>query len=125
MSLRSQLWNLRTVVTRNKMLAPVGEAALKSYSWLHRVNPRQLSKDVVQNATYLNAGCGKKPREGFVNLDYTWQPGVDLVWDLGRKLPFKENSLKGVYTEHCMEHLPFQMVTGHVIREFYRVLEPG
>ncbi len=125
MSLRSQIWNLRTIVTRNKVLAPLGESALNAISWLHRINPLQLSKESVRHATYLNAGCGKKPREGFVNLDYNWQPGIELIWDLGRTLPFQENSLRGIYTEHCMEHLPFGMVTSHVLPEFYRVLAPG
>jgi len=39
--------------------------------------------------------------------------GVDLLWDLNWRLPFPDGVLKGIYTEHCMEHLPFELVTGH------------
>jgi predicted SAM-dependent methyltransferase len=79
----------------------------------------------LSKARYLNVGCGKKARPDFVNLDYTWQPGVDLLWDLNWRLPFHDGVLKGIYTEHCMEHLPFELVTGHILGEFQRVLAPG
>ncbi|WP_395747004.1 class I SAM-dependent methyltransferase [Prosthecobacter sp.] len=85
----------------------------------------QTSAPHIRNATYLNVGCGKRAREGFVNLDYTWQPGVNLLWDLYWRLPFADGTLRGIYTEHCLEHLPFTLVTGHILREFHRTLAPG
>jgi len=87
-----------------------------------RYNPVQTSSPVIRNAKYLNAGCGKRARNGFINLDYTWQPGVNLLWDLRWRLAFPDGSLKGIYTEHCLEHLPLDVVTKHVLPEFQRVL---
>jgi predicted SAM-dependent methyltransferase len=125
MNWRASVWETRTLVTRSRLLAPAGLAALKVLSWTLRHNPLQLIKPSVRNGTYLNAGCGKRPRQGFVNLDFIWQPGVDLLWDLNWRLPFADKSLMGIYSEHCLEHLPFDLVTGHVLREFLRVLQPG
>ncbi|OAI50976.1 hypothetical protein AYO44_05300 [Planctomycetaceae bacterium SCGC AG-212-F19] len=58
-------------------------------------------------------------------MDFTWQPGVDLLWDLSWRLPFPDQSLLGIYTEHCLEHLPLRVVVDHVLAEFLRVLKPG
>lgn len=124
MSYKSRLWEARTIITRSPRFAPLGNASLRLLSWILRHNPMQRYSS-VRKARYLNAGCGKKARPGFINLDYMWQPGVDLLWDLNWRLPFPDSSLKGIYTEHCIEHLPIKLVTGHILREFYRVLEPG
>jgi predicted SAM-dependent methyltransferase len=125
MSLRSHVWNARTLITRSHIFAPVGNVALRALSWALRRNPIQRHRRRVREATYLNAGCGKKARSGYINLDHTWQPGVDLVWDLKWRLPFRDGSLKGIYTEHCLEHLPFRLVVDHVLTEFHRILVPG
>ena len=124
-SFGSRLWEARTIITRSPRLALFGKASLQLLSWMLRLNPMQRHSRRLREARYLNVGCGRKPRPGFINLDYTWQPGVDLLWDLNWRLPFPENALRGLYTEHCMEHLPLEAVTGHVLSEFYRVLEPG
>jgi len=71
----------------------------------------------------LNIGCGPRVRGGFVNLDYDWRPGV-LCWDVTRRLPFADRQLRGIYTEHCIEHLPFETVP-QVLAECRRVLAPG
>ncbi len=125
MNLKTKLWEARTLVTRSRFFAPIGAAVLRAFSWLGRHNRMQTRAAHIRNATYLNVGCGKRAREGFVNLDYTWQPGVNLLWDLYWRLPFTEGSLRGIYTEHCLEHLPFPLVTGHILREFHRTLAPG
>jgi predicted SAM-dependent methyltransferase len=122
MSWKSLLWDKRTLITRSRALAPTGRIALQSLSWCLRHNPLQIRSSTFRNRKYLNAGCGKRPCDGFINLDYTWQPGVNLLWDLRWRLPFSDGSLSGIYTEHCLEHLPFDLVTIHVLPEFQRVL---
>jgi predicted SAM-dependent methyltransferase len=124
-SVRSTLWNARVLVTRSQVLAPVGRTALQTLSWLLRHNPMQRYSRRMREARYVNAGCGRKAHPGFINLDYTWYPGVDLLWDLSWELPFQDGSLHGIYTEHCLEHLPFELVTRKVLPEFQRVLAPG
>lgn len=70
---------------------------------------------------YLNAGCGPNIAGGFLNVDYTWRPGIDLCWDLTKPLPLPTASLKGIFTEHCLEHIPKPRV-GMVLAEFRRLL---
>ena len=83
---------------------------LKSESWSER--------------RFLNLGCGPFPEEGFVNLDYRWRPGIDVVWDVLRPLPFPDNRFDGVFTEHCLEHFDLSQLSG-VLREIHRILAPS
>src|SRR2546425_7482393 len=77
----------------------------------------------IERSGYLNAGCGPNIAPGFTNLDYYWRPGI-LCWDLTRALPFGDSSLKGIYCEHCLEHLTYEDA-GKALREFRRILIPN
>ncbi|MBK9174861.1 MAG: methyltransferase domain-containing protein [Flavobacteriales bacterium] len=76
---------------------------------------------------YLNVGCGYGLYEGFVNMDIVWKPGV-LVWDISTiahtPLPFADATFKGIYTEHCLEHIELDEARANM-REWHRVLKPG
>ncbi len=87
---------------------------LRNRAWLQRP-PR---------CDYLNVGCGPNVRPGFVNLDSEWVPGIDLCWDATTRLPFADGALSGIFSEHFLEHLPFEAADG-VLREMRRVLRPG
>jgi predicted SAM-dependent methyltransferase len=71
---------------------------------------------------YLQIGCGPCANDKFVNLDYFWQPGVDIVWDINKRLPFGNNRFKGIYTEHCLEHFDLKRLA-NILKEFYRLLD--
>lgn len=73
---------------------------------------------------YLDLGCGPCPKPGFVNLDYRWRHGVDVVWDILHPLPFPSQRFEGVFTEHCLEHFDLKQLHG-VLKEIHRILEPG
>jgi predicted SAM-dependent methyltransferase len=78
----------------------------------------------VRSRNYLDIGCGSNLHPDFINLNYEWLRGIDICWDVSRGLPLPERSVKGVFTEHCLEHLP--LATGdRVLKECYRVLKPG
>ena len=64
----------------------------------------QANSAKLNGREYLDLGCGPCPKPGFVNLDYRWRPGVDVVWDILRPLPFPSDRFAGVFTEHCLEH---------------------
>ena len=79
----------------------------------------------VKNKTFLNVGCGPYPEPGFINLDYGWHPQIDICWDIaGKPYPLKDNSLEGIFTEHCLEHISFDSCLEN-LKEFYRLLKPG
>jgi SAM-dependent methyltransferase len=73
---------------------------------------------------YLDLGCGINTHEQFVNVDYQWIPGVDVCWDLARKLPFEDGRFQGVFSEHCLEHFSLA-AADRIVGECRRVLAPG
>lgn len=84
-----------------------------------------IKKKRIQDLQYLDIGCGTNNSPKFVNLDYRWTPQIDVCWDIVKKaLPFPDNKFKGVYTEHCFEHIPFESFKKNM-HEIYRVLAPG
>lgn len=91
------------------------------YSTLIRNTKPQLKGLDLNQKPYLNLGCGPFSHGSFVNLDYDWQPGIDVCWDISRGLPFPKASLKGVFSEHCFEHLP-RAACQFVLEEVRRVL---
>lgn len=92
--------------------------------WLRRNRRAQATRAGLQERTRLHVGCGPQIATGFVNLDYRWVPGVDVVWDLSRPLPFPTGRFQGVFTEHCLEHFDAQGLAA-VLAELHRVLCAG
>jgi predicted SAM-dependent methyltransferase len=72
----------------------------------------------------LNVGCGSKIEPGFINLDRDWHPGVHLCWEVRRRIPLADGSLDGIFTEHCLEHIPYDDCAA-VLRDFFRLLRSG
>lgn len=93
-------------------------------SWLLRNRGFQSARARLQPLEYLHAGCGPQIAAGFINLDYRWVPGVDVVWDLTRPLPFPAGRFQGIFTEHCLEHFDETDLPA-ILRELHRVLKPG
>lgn len=57
----------------------------------------------------LNLGCGRHPREGWVNIDRSDIPEVDRRMDLFRypwNIP--DDSVEEVYCSHIIEHIPHE-----------------
>lgn len=78
----------------------------------------------VERKEYLDIGCGYNAHDSFINLDYGWHPEVNICWDVTKGLPLRSQSLRGIFTEHCLEHLPFEAAFC-VLEECWRVLQPG
>lgn len=70
----------------------------------------------------LNLGCGKKIKKGYVNLDLFPLPGVDVVADVNKKLPFEDNMFEEILTEHVLEHVDD---LDFVLGELHRVTKRG
>ncbi len=94
------------------------------FSWLRRGRRFQLSSPRVTAKEYLDVGCGPNTHDGFINLEYRWHPKVDLCWDVSKGIPLKDSSLKGIFTEHCLEHFSLPKVR-FLLQEFRRLLRPG
>jgi len=54
----------------------------------------------------LNLGCGKKIKEGFINVDIFRSKGVDQVWNLNNyPYPFKSDIFDLILADNVLEHL--------------------
>jgi SAM-dependent methyltransferase len=54
----------------------------------------------------IDIGCGRKKKPGYIGVDNVAVEGVDVVVDLEREpLPFADDSVKAVFSSHCIEHL--------------------
>lgn len=74
-------------------------------------------KDVV-----IDLGCGRCKTEGVWGVDILVGIRPHIVADLERGLPFKDNSVDCIYSNHVLEHVK-EMES--VLSEIYRVLKPG
>jgi SAM-dependent methyltransferase len=72
----------------------------------------------------LDLGCGPGKKPGFTGVDQTAFLGVDVVLDLRKAWPWKDNSVEEAHCSHCLEHFD-AMERVHVINELYRVLKVG
>lgn len=73
---------------------------------------------------YLDIGPGPNASPDFYNIDYEWRPGSDRCLDITRQLDLPSRSISGVYTEHCLEHIPIERCAT-LLEEVYEALLPG
>jgi len=78
----------------------------------------------LAHCNYANLGCGPQLLPEFINVDHYWRPGVDICWDMTRGLPLRSDSLRGIFSEHCIEHFTFEELLKWLM-ECRRVLKPG
>lgn len=70
----------------------------------------------------LHLGCGNDYRGGYINCDVSKEVNPDKIVDLGKKLPFKENSVSEIYSRHVFEHVGDLM---GLMKEINRVCKKG
>src|SRR5262249_12701965 len=113
----TQLSASRSIFSYAKVQAFIGPIVRGKNIFIH--------KKRIKDKVLLNIGCGPFPKEEFVNLDYEWRPFIDVCWDItAKKYPFPDNSMEGIYTEHCLEHIPYEKCFEN-LKEFHRLLKPG
>ena len=76
------------------------------------------------SALYLDIGCGPNKRPGHIGLDRHPFPGVDVVRDLKRGLPFSDDLFDGIWAAHVIEHLASEDLL-FLVNEVWRVVRPG
>ncbi|GAH16216.1 unnamed protein product [marine sediment metagenome] len=73
----------------------------------------------------LNLGCGlRKMGEGFVNIDNRDEVNPDLVCDITKGLPYKDNEVDEITAIDLLEHLERMEVLA-LMDEIWRVLKHG
>jgi len=69
----------------------------------------------------LNLGCGNQRVSGYIGSDIFMCNGVDEIYSMD-KIPYKDSTIDGIYSEHALEHLEFLKVEC-ALKEWYRVLK--
>ena len=70
----------------------------------------------------LDLGCGPGKRPGFIGVDLS--PYTDIQWDMRWGLPFDDESVFEIRSDHFLEHLELPVVV-EVLQECWRVLVPS
>jgi SAM-dependent methyltransferase len=71
----------------------------------------------------VDLGCGGRKFAGSIGMDIVPVPGVvDVVADMSRGLPFRDNSLDGLYAYHVLEHVDDFL---GLVGEIWRVCKDG
>jgi SAM-dependent methyltransferase len=74
----------------------------------------------------LNLGCGRFSIPGWVNVDATALPGVDVVADLGccrtTRLPFADDAVDELLLSHVLEHIDDTLA---LMQELHRIARSG
>lgn len=84
----------------------------------------RVNKFIHLDSIKLNLGCGINLKKGFINIDLNIH--ADLQLDLRKKLPFLNNSVDYIYSEHFFEHLSYTNSSAiYCLRNCYRILKKG
>jgi predicted SAM-dependent methyltransferase len=91
----------------------------------HLLYSRRTRHQLVQlQGCRVNAGCGYNPTPGWINLDVNSSPGTHY-WDCRRGLPFSENAVAAIFSEHMFEHFDLDTEAKPFLQECRRCLRPG
>jgi predicted SAM-dependent methyltransferase len=88
------------------------------------IRNKKIFATLPKHGAYIDVGSGPNMHDDFYNIDYSWRPGLDLCWDITRGLPFTEEFVGGIFTEHCVEHITYSDFL-KLAGEFHRVLISG
>jgi len=73
----------------------------------------------------VNIGCRETGMPGWINVDICKCHSVNCVWDCRKKLPFENDSVSLIFTEHFLEHLDYYEEVINFLSECKRVLVDG
>ena len=86
---------------------------------------RHLIEQTAPGRAWIHLACGKRPFVGWINIDFVpYSPGPDILLDLCKPLPLKDNTVDLMYSEDFIEHVDLEQGR-RILREWYRVLRPG
>lgn len=76
----------------------------------------------MNNYKKIDLGCGLSKRDSeSIGVDWVKLPGVDVLADINKILPFEENEIDEVYSRHTFEHVDDIFF---VMNEVYRIIKP-
>ncbi len=97
---------------------------LKTLLYKYFIQPFVLLKNEKKSYRCLEIGPGEKRIINFETLNTVLLNETDYIGQLGKKLPFKDNSFDILYMSHVLEHI-FWHKLDQTISEIYRIIKPG
>ncbi len=76
----------------------------------------------MANRVVIDLGCGKRKKPGAVGIDIASIPGVDIIADVMKPLPLRDNSVDEIVASHIVEHVDDFL---DFMGEVWRVCKPG
>ena len=73
----------------------------------------------------VNIAPGHDAKSGWVNVDVQKGPLIDCLYDCRKSLPFRDESVRGIFCEHFFEHLDYTEEVPYFLSECHRVLKKG
>ncbi|MDK8181679.1 methyltransferase domain-containing protein [Paenibacillus sp. UMB4589-SE434] len=71
----------------------------------------------------INLGCGRIPKQDYINIDGRPLDAVDLVADV-TELPFEDGTISEIYSAHLVEHFEHTQING-IVDHWYKTLKTG
>ncbi len=94
-------------------------------TWVRLTSGNVPKKYANSKELLVNLGAGVQGKQGWINVDAYAIPGINCIYDCRKKLPFPDNSVRGIFCEHFLEHIDYTEEVPYFLSECYRVLEPG
>ena len=79
----------------------------------------QMSKDIKN----IQFGCGNHHLKDYINVDIIMP--ADVIWDIRENVPFEDNSINKIFSEHMLEHIDYPISVNNFLSECYRILKDG
>ena len=114
----------KRLTTRGLRRALSGVAEELALLRRHRAAIRKSRTLSLSGDLRVQLGSGGQPKDGWLNVDL-FADSAQLHLDLREDLPFPDDSVSFVYTEHLFEHLDYPVDAHHLLREVRRILKPG
>ena len=73
----------------------------------------------------VNVGCGPNVVDGYINIDVVSSDPKVVFWDCRKSLPFDDDSVEVIFSEHVLEHFEYPAQSSTFLRECHRCLVKG
>jgi hypothetical protein len=70
----------------------------------------------------INLGAGATHLDGWINVD--WQGKQDVICDLSKEVPFRDNSVDEILIDNTLEHIPREKIFWFM-DELHRICKPN
>ena len=77
--------------------------------------------EMSRNIKNVQLGCGNHLIDNYINIDINDK--ADVKWDVRKSLPFDDDSMEKIFSEHFFEHIDYPVSANKLLEESYRVLK--